>query len=90
MGLGGYCHSMTRIRSGQFTSEMLFFPGWWGQGKQLVLDGDPGSWAVGQGLGGKTGSSVEQWFWELVPSGRAFRLAELLAAALKTNSPWKR
>lgn len=58
----GYGHSMTRVRIGCFTSEMLFFRGWWGQGKRLVLDGDPGSYpglSGDTGLEGKSRSSAE-------------------------------
>lgn len=39
---------MTQVRSGWFTSEMLFVSGQRGQGKQLVLDKYPGSWALKQ------------------------------------------
>jgi len=54
-------------------------------------DGDPRSWTLGQyGAGSEKWELGRAMLWEPVPSGRAFRLAELLAAALKTNSPWKR
>ena len=60
-----------------------------GSGLSLTETLDPGL-SGNTGLGGKSGSSAERWLWKPVPLGRAFGLAELLGAALKTNSPWKR
>lgn len=58
-------------------------------GLSLMETPDPGL-SGDMGLEGRSGSSAERWLWDPLPLGRAFGLVELLAAALKTNSPWKR